>query len=135
MSQDIFVMDASLAENIALGIDNIDYERIAQVVEQCELKDAVDSLPDGVYTKIGQDGSRLSGGERQRLGIARALYKKAKVLFFDEATSALDLRTENEIINTIRQLWASDSDLTIIIIAHRESALTFCDRIINMDKL
>ena len=77
-------------------------------------------------------GSRLSGGQKQRIGIARALYKDAEVLFFDEATSALDSHTEQEINAALQELSDTHKELTMIIIAHRESSLTFCDRIIDL---
>ncbi|NDV78072.1 ABC transporter ATP-binding protein [Dysgonomonas sp. 511] len=130
--QDIFIMRATLAENIALGSEDIDNERLMQVIAQSGLASLVDTLPEGIDTKIGQNGSRLSGGERQRVGIARALYKKAEVLFFDEATSALDTQTEQSIVATINDLSAKENGLTIIIIAHRESSLIHCDRIIRI---
>lgn len=128
--QDIFLMDASLCENIAFGEENIDNVRIMQAIEQSGLKSLIDSLPDGIHTKVGQRGSRLSGGERQRVGIARALYKQASVILLDEATSALDLQIENEIMETIHRLSMENKDLTLIIVTHRQSSLSFCDRII-----
>ena len=84
----------------------------------------------GVQSAIGERGAKISGGQRQRVGIARALYHNAEVLFFDEATSALDTETETEITEAIRSL--HNEHLTMIIIAHRESTLKYCDRIINL---
>ena len=81
---------------------------------------------------MGEYGSRLSGGQKQRIGIARALYKDAEVLFFDEATSALDSQTEQEINAALQELSDTYKELTMIVIAHRESSLTFCDRIIDL---
>ena len=77
--------------------------------------------------------SQLSGGQKQRIGIARALYKQAEILFFDEATSALDHRTEQEINHALQELSHQRHELTIVIIAHRESSLAFCDRIFDLD--
>ena len=129
--QDIFIMDATLSENIALGIEEIDNERIMLAIEQSGLKDYVSSLPNGIYSRIGQNGNFLSGGERQRVGIARALYKKAEVLFFDEPTSSLDSKKEKEILDTIYKLSVSEAHLTIVIISHKHSTLAFCNRIVD----
>lgn len=132
--QDIFIMKASLAENVALGAKNIDRERVMQVLEQAQLKDWCESLTEGLDTELGETGSRLSGGQKQRIGIARALYKKAEILFFDEATSALDNETEQEINLTLQNLAKSESGLTMVVIAHRTNSLDFCDRIIRVDE-
>jgi ABC-type multidrug transport system fused ATPase/permease subunit len=107
---------------------------VQQAVEAACLGDFVASLPEGIDTRIGESGGRMSGVQKQRLGIARALYKNAEVLFFDEATSALDSATEREINTSIRQLSETHTEITIIIIAHRESSLAFCDRIIEIGK-
>ena len=130
--QEIFIIQGSLADNIALG-HPIDYGKMNHVLEQVRLKEWVDGLPEGIDTPLGEFGSRLSGGQKQRIGIARALYKDAEVLFFDEATSALDSRTEQEINAALQELSSNHKELTMIIIAHRESSLTFCDRIIDLE--
>ena len=136
VSQEVFILDASLAENIALGTnrERIDREKIERVIEMASLSDFVHNLPNGLESNPGEFGCRLSGGQRQRIGIARALYKDAAVLFFDEATSALDNETEWEINKSINHLAAENKELTILIIAHRESTLSYCDRIINLSK-
>ncbi len=136
VSQEVFILDASLAENIALGTnrERIDREKIERVIEMASLSDFVHNLPNGLESNPGEFGCRLSGGQRQRIGIARALYKDASVLFFDEATSALDNETEWEINKSINHLAAENKELTILIIAHRESTLSYCDRIINLPK-
>lgn len=131
--QEIFIINGSLAENIALGQTEINKERIGRVLEQVQLKEWAGALPQGLDTSLGEYGSRLSGGQKQRIGIARALYKGAEVLFFDEATSSLDSRTEQEINLALRDLSATCHELTLIIIAHRESSIAFCDRILDMD--
>jgi ABC-type bacteriocin/lantibiotic exporter with double-glycine peptidase domain len=94
----------------------------------------VASLPKGIYTRIGECGALISGGERQRIGIARALYKKADILFFDEATSSLDNNTEQMINGAIERLSSSNKDLTIVVVAHRDSSLGYCERIITLEK-
>ena len=131
MPQEIFIIQGSLADNIALGRP-IDKEKIGKVLEQVQLKEWAATLPDGMDSSLGEYGSRLSGGQKQRIGIARALYKDAEVLFFDEATSALDNQTEQEINQALQELSATHKELTMIIIAHRESSLTFCDRVIEV---
>lgn len=135
VSQNVFITDATLAENIAFGVEpeNIDYNRINEVVELADLKPFVDSLSYGVNSRIGEQGSRLSGGQRQRIGIARALYKQCNVLLFDEATSSLDTHTESNINSAISKLSSEHKELTIIVIAHRESSLEYCDRIITLE--
>lgn len=131
--QEIFIIQGSLADNIALGRPMVK-EKIERVLEQVQLKDWADALSEGTDTSLGEYGSRLSGGQKQRIGIARALYKDAEVLFFDEATSALDNQTEQEINLALQELSATHKELTMIIIAHRESSLTFCDRVMELGK-
>ncbi|WP_258103911.1 ABC transporter ATP-binding protein [Marinoscillum sp. MHG1-6] len=128
--QDVFLIDGSLRDNIAFGIepDQIDEMKLMEVLRKSQLLDMLDSLPEGLDTNIGERGARISGGQRQRVGIARALYHGAEVLFFDEATSALDTKTEEEITESIRSL--HDNNITMVIIAHRESTLKYCDRVI-----
>lgn len=132
VQQDVYLLDATLAENIAFGIDNknINFEKINKAIEQSSLKEFVDSLAQGIETKVGERGTQLSGGQKQRVGIARALYFDSEVLFFDEATSALDPQTEKEITESINRL--SQEGLTMIIIAHRETSLEGADRIIEI---
>lgn len=131
--QDIFIIHGSLAENIALGQEHIDKEKIRKVLQQVHLDAWTEALPEGIDTPLGEYGSRLSGGQKQRIGIARALYKEAEVLFFDEATSALDNATESEITSALEELSAHLHGITLIIIAHRDSSLRFCDKIINIE--
>ena len=134
VSQSVFIADSTLVENIAFGCDssNIDLERINRVIELADLTEFVASLPDGIHSRIGEQGSKISGGQRQRIGIARALYKNSEILFFDEATSSLDNKTEENINNAIHNLSLKNRSLTIVIIAHRESSLEYCDRIITL---
>ena len=134
VSQSVFIADMTLAENITLGVadDKIDYKRIDEVIAMADLKEFVSTLPDGIHSRIGEQGSRLSGGQRQRIGIARALYKHSDILFFDEATSSLDNLTEENINSAIRRLSNDNRALTIVVIAHRDSSLEYCDRIIEL---
>ena len=133
--QEIFIIDGTIADNIALGKSQADRAKVAHVLEQVQLKEWADQLPQGIDTPLCECGSRLSGGQKQRIGIARALYKEAEVLFFDEATSALDNHTEKEINHALEILSHQDRELTLIIIAHRESSLAFCDRIFDMNTM
>lgn len=124
--QSIYLIDGTIKENIALGINakDTDDELIDKVLHMAELYDFVYGLPDGINTNVGERGVKLSGGQRQRIGIARALYNKPEVLILDEATSALDSETEKNITNTILKL---KGQITIIAIAHRLSTLEQCD--------
>lgn len=134
VSQHLFLADASFAANVALGEpeERIDRMRVAQALEAAQLGPFIASLPGGIDTRVGECGCRLSGGQRQRIGIARALYRRADVLFFDEATSALDGRTEEEVNRAIARLAAAHPGLTLVVIAHRESSLEYCDRILTL---
>ena len=134
VSQSVFLTDSTIMANIALGCDegSIDMERINKAVKAASLDEFIASLPNGLNTRIGECGALLSGGQRQRIGIARALYKGAEVLFFDEATSSLDNATEQSINQAIVALTESNSSLTIVVIAHRDSSLAYCDRIITL---
>lgn len=132
--QNVFIIDSTLAENIALGVEphNIDRQRVEKVLEMASLKQFTKGLTKGLDTMIGESGCRVSGGERQRIGIARALYRQPDILFFDEATSALDKDTEKSVNQSIENLSAKNRELTIVVIAHRETSLGYCDRIINI---
>lgn len=135
VSQNVFIADSTIAENIALGTQkqSIDYALVAKVINQANLYSFVQSLPQGLDTRIGEQGSRLSGGQRQRIGIARALYKGCDVLLLDEATSSLDNQTEESINQEMLHLKRSNNNLTIVVIAHRDSTLENCNRIITLE--
>ena len=135
VSQSVFLTDSTILVNITLGCkeEDIDMERVSNAIEAASLSKFIDTLPNGVNTRIGECGALLSGGQRQRIGIARALYKGAEVLFFDEATSSLDSVTEHSINEAIESLAQADSSLTIVVIAHRDSSLSYCDRIITLE--
>ena len=134
VSQNIYIEDSTMLQNIAMGIDSdeIDRAKVDEVLRIAKLDEMVASLPNGVDTAIGEFGSRLSGGQKQRIGIARALYKQADILFFDEATSSLDNQTENDINNAIQELYQRNSNMTIVVIAHRESSLNYCTKILDI---
>ncbi len=134
VQQDSYLLDASLAENIAFGfpMEEIDMDKLNDSIKQARLEEFIEGLPKGVDTNVGEFGGKISGGQRQRIAIARALYKNPKLLIFDEATSSLDSKVESEILDTIQKL--SDSGITIISIAHRISSLKFCDEIYELSK-
>lgn len=124
--QSIYLIDDTIRNNISYGIEEeeIDEERIWEVIKEAQLKEFVDSLENGLDTYIGEGGVRLSGGQRQRIGIARALYGDPEILILDEATSALDTDTENAVMEAIDSLAGKK---TLIIIAHRLSTIENCD--------
>jgi ABC-type multidrug transport system fused ATPase/permease subunit len=132
--QDIFLSDASVAENIAMGVEkaHISQEKLEHAARAARLYDFItNELPDGFQTIVGERGVRLSGGQRQRLGIARALYNSPQIIVFDEATSALDNTTERELISEISQM---SGEQTIIMIAHRLSTIRNCNHIVLLEK-
>lgn len=134
VQQDIFLSDATILENIALGIApaQIDRERALTAARMARLDEFVrTTLPEGYETMVGERGVRLSGGQRQRIGIARALYNDADLIVFDEATSALDNVTEKQVMESIDAL---PGNKTAILIAHRLSTLDKCDRLIVMEQ-
>tara|TARA_B110000003_G_C16650170_1_gene533821 strand:- start:4360 stop:5121 length:762 start_codon:yes stop_codon:yes gene_type:complete len=130
--QVIYLLDASLRENIAFGVssDSIDEKKLRSAIYKAQLSDFISDLPKGLDTFVGERGVRLSGGQRQRIGMARALYNNPSVLVLDEATSALDNETESEVMNAVESLQGSR---TILIIAHRFSTIKNCDYIYKLE--
>ena len=130
--QFIFLMDASIAENVAWGVnkDEIDENQVRNCLKKAQILDFVEDLPDKIWANIGENGINFSGGQRQRVGIARALYRNPEVLILDEATSALDNETENAFVDALSSL---KGRLTIIMIAHRLTTIENCDNVISLD--
>lgn len=130
--QSIYLVDEPIRNNIAFGIADgeIDDNRIWQVLEEAQLKEFIQTLPEGLDTAIGDRGVRLSGGQRQRLGIARALYHNPEILVFDEATSALDNETEAAVMEAINSFHGKK---TMVIIAHRLNTIEKCDMIYKVE--
>ncbi len=130
--QSIYLVDESIRDNIAFGVraDEIDDKRIWEVLEEAQLKEFVEELPDGLDTTIGDRGVRISGGQRQRLGIARALYHNPEILVFDEATSALDNDTEKAVMEAVNNFHGKK---TMVIIAHRLNTIADCDVIYKVE--
>jgi ABC-type multidrug transport system fused ATPase/permease subunit len=129
VSQDIEVFDASIAANIAYGIDASLHE-IKSAAKLAHIHEFIESLPEGYYTRVGERGIKLSGGQRQRVGVARALIKHPTILIFDEATASLDTESEREIQQA---LVAIARRQTTIIIAHRLSTIEFADYVVVLD--
>lgn len=129
--QSIYLADSSVAENIAFGVSKqaIDMDRVRIAANQAQIANYIENTPMGYGSFVGERGIRLSGGQRQRIGIARALYKDAKILVLDEATSALDSKTEEAVMAAIDSL---NQQLTIIMIAHRLTTVKRCDRLIRL---
>ena len=130
--QMIFMLDDTIRRNVAFGVhdENIDEDRVWEVLKEAKLDEFVRSLPEGLETGIGERGIRLSGGQRQRIGIARALYYDPEVLILDEATSALDNDTESAIMESINGLQGRK---TLVIIAHRLRTIEKCDVVYRVE--
>ena len=126
--QDVFLLNTTLEENIIFGSNEteIDYVRMKKSIEISQLDKFIKDLPDGLKTRISDRGINISGGQRQRIGIARAIYKNPKILILDEATSALDIDTESRIMELVYNL---DKNITVIIVTHRPSTVSKCNKI------
>ena len=131
--QSIYLADCSIAENIAFGVpkNQIDLALVKHAAAQAQIASFIEDNLDGYASFVGERGIRLSGGQRQRIGIARALYKQARVLVLDEATSALDITTERALMKEVNAL---SKELTIVMIAHRLSTVELCDRVIQLSQ-
>jgi ATP-binding cassette, subfamily B, bacterial PglK len=130
--QDIFLIDDTIARNIAFGLQDseIDPVRLREASDTAQLLDFIEAeLPNGFDTNVGERGIRLSGGQRQRIGLARALYHRPSLLILDEATSALDVATEARLLEALRALAGK---LTMVVAAHRLSAVANCDQLIDL---
>lgn len=130
--QMIFMLDDTIRNNVAFGVaaDNINEERVWEVLKEAQLDEFIKTLPEGLDTGIGERGIRLSGGQRQRIGIARALYNNPEVLILDEATSALDNDTEAAIMESIDRLHGKK---TLVIIAHRLQTIEKCEIVYRVE--
>ncbi|WP_432546401.1 ATP-binding cassette domain-containing protein [Kineococcus sp. SYSU DK004] len=131
--QEVALLDADVARNVALSWrdEDVDVERVREVLAAAQLADVVDALPQGVRTPLGERGLRLSGGQRQRLGVARALYPRPHVLVLDEATSALDAATEAAVTSTVAAL---HREVTVLVVAHRLATVRDCDAVVLLEE-
>ncbi|MBQ1497302.1 MAG: ABC transporter ATP-binding protein [Sphingomonas sp.] len=129
--QNVFLVDGSVARNVAFGVppERIDRDRVMAALRSAQLAELVDKLPQGLDTSLGERGVRLSGGERQRIGLARAFYMDRQILVLDEATSALDAETERHVTEVIRSV---RGEKTLIVIAHRMTTVRDCDVIYRL---
>ncbi len=125
--QDGFIFSDTIARNIAVGEERIDYQKLLQAAFIANLQDVIENLPMGFETKIGEEGTGLSQGQKQRILIARAVYKDPKYLFFDEATSALDANNEKQIVTKLEQFFKGR---TVVVVAHRLSTVRNADQIV-----
>ena len=132
VSQNFYLMDSTIIENIGFGheINQIDEVRVNRALEGAQLNKQVNKMKKGIFSMVGEFGSKLSGGQKQRIAIARALYKDPDILIFDEATSSLDKKTENEILDLINNL---KRNKTIIIVSHKIHSMNFCDIIYKLE--
>ena len=132
MPQEPFFIDDTIKNNICLGIknDSIDIEKLNISIQNAGLENFVSSLPRGLDSEIGENGSKLSGGQAQRLSLARLFYFDRPIILLDEATSALDSKTEEHIYKSIEKLKATK---TIIIISHKSELLNLCNRVFSFN--
>ena len=133
VSQNIFLLDASLKENIAFGIpeEKIDYDQLDKAIKYANLSTLVKNLNDGLNSNIGEKGSKISGGQIQRIAIARELYRNPSVLILDEATTGLDYDKEKQIFDSISKL---KNKMIIIIVSHNKDTLSICDILLDLNK-
>lgn len=131
--QNPYILDGSIAENVAFGIrcDLIDQDRVQQLIREIDLEKWVHGLPEGIHTRIGEKGAKISGGQRQRIAIARALYPGAQLLLLDEVTNQLDAITEEEVVN--RLLTLNDPEQTIVMITHHPDLLKRFDKVYELN--
>ena len=133
-SQDIYLTDNTIKRNIAFGVDDdeISEELLRKAIKSAKLEEFINTLKNKENSDVGELGNKISGGQKQRIGIARALYNQPNILIFDEATSALDEHTEQDIMNSVKDL---KGKITILIITHRLNNLENCDRVIKVNKI
>lgn len=130
VSQDSFLFDASLIDNVRYARPEADEHAVLEAIRAARVEDFVSSLPDGLDTRVGEFGLRLSGGQRQRIAVARALLRDARIFVFDEATSALDVETERLVQDAIERL---RGDRVILVVAHRTSTIRRADRVLLLE--
>ena len=128
--QDGFIFSDTIANNIAVGEDDVDKEKLLNAVKVANIQEMVENLPLGFNTKIGQEGKGISQGQRQRILIARAVYKNPDYFFFDEATNSLDANNERIIMQNLKQVFKGK---TVVIVAHRLSTVKDADNIIVLN--
>jgi len=131
VSQDTFLFNASISENLTFGLEGVTQQQLELAAAQAQAAGFIESLPDGYNTLVGERGYRLSGGQRQRLSLARALLRQPELLILDEATSALDSESERLVQEAIQQV---EGQCTVLVIAHRLSTIVNADQILVLDQ-
>ena len=131
VSQDTFLFNSTIAENLCFGLEGVSRQQLERVAAQAQASGFIEALPDGYDTLVGERGYRLSGGQRQRLSLARALLRKPELLILDEATSALDSESERLVQEAIQQV---EGQTTVLVIAHRLSTIVNAHQILVLDR-
>jgi ABC-type multidrug transport system fused ATPase/permease subunit len=130
VSQDVYLRDASLRDNLRYGLEDAPDGRLADALEKAGLGDLLRQLPEGLDTMVGQRGKRFSGGERQRIAIARAVLRDRPLLILDEATSHLDAEREEGILDAID---AIAQEKAVLVVAHRTTAIERADHVVMIE--
>jgi ATP-binding cassette subfamily B protein len=131
VSQDGYIFNDTIARNIAVGEDDIDYNRLTQSCQIANIHSYIQTQPNGYYTKLGAEGTGVSQGQKQRILIARAVYKDPEYIFFDEATNSLDANNEREILENLDKFFKGR---TVVVVAHRLSTVKNADKIVVLDR-
>ena len=133
VSQSVFLLDTTIKNNIAFGVQekNIDDNKINSAIDQAGLREYIESLEDKTKTVVGERGLKISGGQKQRIGLARALYFSPEILILDEATNSLDKETEKNILNTLIEM---KNKITLIIVSHENKPLEITDKVYNLNE-
>lgn len=129
--QDGYIFNDTIARNIAVGEDDIDYNRLTQSCQIANIHSYIQTQPNGYYTKLGAEGTGVSQGQKQRILIARAVYKDPEYIFFDEATNSLDANNEREILENLDKFFKGR---TVVVVAHRLSTVKNADKIVVLDR-
>jgi len=131
VKQDVFMVNDTILQNVAFVDESPDMERVISCLAKVNLTDWIETLPNGIYTSVGELGGRVSGGQRQRIAIARALYKDAEIFIFDEVTNNLDTYSREQTLKAIEIL--KEAGKTALFITHKEDELKLCNRVYSLE--